>query len=244
MSHIKCNDSLIKWLSLIVSITAVIISVYTCRRHSHQLLEDKQVDAVVEMVQYMQDCRMALFFNSNGFLKHRGKYQIYSLFELSDTTIRSDMDNEKIYFSCQQEFPFDFTSFANNPLIPSTISTILDRYFLLDVDYCSSAVLAKKTSVIISCFQKPDFFTYDEVYKQPRLTEELLLDSLSYDINSGFYFMPNVPALRNFGSFKKCNMELYDAIVNWFHEKGMDNVNIPRNSRLFERKIYRRYEKV
>ena len=49
--------------ALTVSVIAFVFSVYTYNRHQHQLLEDKQIDAVVGLVEYIQECKLAILFS-------------------------------------------------------------------------------------------------------------------------------------------------------------------------------------
>ena len=64
------------------------------------------------------------------------------------------------------------------------------------------------------------------------------LDSVRMDFDDQFITMRHVPALRSFGKLKSNNKELYNLIIKWFHEKGMDNINIPMDSKLYEKRKY------
>lgn len=79
--------------ALLLSIVALGFSVYIYNRHQHQQLEDKQIDAVVELVDYIQNCKLSILFTPQPIEMHKRKeVQVYTFFELADTTIRSDID--------------------------------------------------------------------------------------------------------------------------------------------------------
>lgn len=73
---------------------------------------------------------------------------------------------------------------------------------------------------------------------QKNIESEYGLDIIQPGFDDRFVTYRHVPALRSFGKLKSNNKELYNLIVNWFHDKGMDNVNIPMDSRLFEKRKY------
>ena len=126
-------------LALVVSVIALVFSVYTYNRHQHQQLEDKQIDAVVELVDYIQNCKLSILFTPQPIeMGKRKEVQVYTFFELADTTIRSDMDLAPIFFSTRENLPIDFTPYINNPLIPAEIATKLLDYYLLDAQHQSS----------------------------------------------------------------------------------------------------------
>jgi len=91
--------------ALLLSIVALGFSVYTYNRHQHQLLEDKQIDAVVGLVEYVQECKLAILFTPEPIKMEQKEFQVYTLFELADTTIRSDMNQAPIYFPSGRNCP-------------------------------------------------------------------------------------------------------------------------------------------
>lgn len=231
-------DKWIELLALAVSVFALYFSVQSYRDHQHQLLEDKQIDAVVGLVEYIQECNLAILFTPQSDNKVYKEFQVYTFFELADTTIRSDMDSSPIFFPSKERLPIDFTSYINNPLIPSEIATKLRDYYLLDVQYKSCYDATVKANVFITRFEKPESMRLNNMDFKNNLEKEYGLDTIQPGFWDQFISMRHVPALRNFGQLKKNNKELYNLIVKWFHEKGMDNVNIPMDSRLYEKRRY------
>ena len=73
---------------------------------------------------------------------------------------------------------------------------------------------------------------------QSIVEREYGLDNVRTDFDDQFIKMRHVPALRSFGKLKANNKELYNLIIKWFHDKGMDNVNIPMDSKLYEKRRY------
>ena len=118
--------------ALTVSVIAFVFSVYTYNRHQHQLLADKQIDAVVGLVEYIQECKLVMLFSPEPIKMEQKEFQVYTFFELADTTIRSDMDQAPIYFPADEKLPIDFRPYVNNPLIPSEIAIKLRDYYLLE----------------------------------------------------------------------------------------------------------------
>lgn len=226
-------------LALVVSIIALGFSVFTYNRHQRQLLEDKQIDAVVELVEYIQDCKLSILFTPEAKeIGKRKEVQIYTFFELADTTIRPDMNLAPIFFPTREKLPIDFTPYINNPLIPAEIASKLRDYFLLDVQHQSSYDAAVKFNVLITRFEKPDSMKMNNLDFLKNMEREYGLDKVNSDFDDQFITMRHVPALRSFGKLKANNKELYNLIIKWFHVKGMDNVNIPMDSRLYEKRRY------
>lgn len=229
---------LIDILAFVVSAIALGFSVYTYYRHQHQLLEDKQIDAVVELVGYIQECNLAILFSPQPVNVGKKEFQVYKFFELADTTIRSDMNQAPVYFPSTKNLPIDFTPYITNPLIPSEIATKLRDYYLLDVQHQSSYDAIVMSNVLITRFEKPQSMSMDNLDFQNILEKELGLDNIQPGLGDQFITFRHVPALRSFGRLKSHNKELYNLIISWFHEKGMDNVNIPMDTRLYERRKY------
>lgn len=225
-------------LALVVSIIALGFSYYVYDRHQHQLLEDKQIDAVVGLVDYIQECNLAILFTPQPIDMEKKEFQVYSFFELADTTIRSDMDQAPIYFPSRERLPIDFTPYINNPLIPSEIATKLRDYYLLDVQHQSSYDATVMANVLITRFEKPESMRMNSMDFQNNIEREYGLDNIRPEFGDQFITMRHVPALRTFGRLKANNKELYNLIITWFHDKGMDNVNIPMDSRLYEKRRY------
>ncbi len=224
--------------ALVLSIISIGFSVYTCSRHQHQLLEDKQIDAVVGLVDYIQECKLALLFMPEPINKEKKELQFYTFFELADTTIRSDMDQSPIYFPANEKLSIDFRPYVNNPLIPSEIAKKLRDYFLHDVQYQNSCDVNTMANVFITKFDMPESMKMDSLDFLNKIEREYGLDSIRLDCGNQFITMRHVPALRTFGRLKTKNKELYNLIVKWFHEKGMDNVNIPMDSKMYEKRRY------
>jgi len=226
-------------LALVVSVIALCFSFYTYKRHQHQLLEDKQIDAVVELVDYIQDCKLSILFTPEPIeMEKRKEVQVYTFFELADTTIRSDMDLAPIFFPTRENLPIDFTPYINNPLIPAEIATKLRDYYLLDAQHQSSYDAVVKSNVLITRFEKPESMRMTNLDFLNNMEREYGLDNVNTNFDDQFITMRHVPALRSFGKLKANNKELYNLIIKWFHEKGMDNVNIPMDSRLYEKRRY------
>lgn len=227
-------------LALAFSGIALVFSVYTYNRHQHQLLEDKQIDAVVGLVEYIQECKLAILFTPEPIKMEQKEFQAYTFFELADTTIRSDMNQAPIYFPSREKLPIDFTPYINNPLIPSEIATKLRDYYLLDVQHQSSYDAVVMSNVIITKFVQPESMRMNNLDFQKNIEREYGLDNIQPGFDDRFVTYRHVPALRSFGKLKSSNKELYNLIVKWFHDKGMDNVNLPMDSRLFEKRKYLR----
>lgn len=226
-------------LALVVSIVALCFSCYTYKRHQHQLLEDKQIDAVVGLVEYMQECKLAILFTPEPIeMEKRKEFQVYTFFELADTTIRSDMDQAPLFFSSMEKLPIDFTPYVNDPLIPSEIAKKLRDYYLFDVQHQSSYDAVVKSNVLITRFETPESMRMKNLDLLNNMERDYGLNNVTPDFDDRFITMRHVPAFRSFGKFKANNKELYNLIIKWFHEKGMDNVNIPMDSRLYEKRRY------
>jgi len=225
-------------IALVVSVIALCFSCYAYNRHQHQLLEDKQIDAVVGLVDYIQECKLAILFTPQPIDMEKKEFQVYTFFELADTTIRPDMDQAPIYFPSRERLPIDFTPYINNPLIPSEIATKLRDYYLLDVQHQSSYDAVVKANVLITRFEKPETMRMNSMDFQSIVEKEYGLDNVRTDFDDQFITMRHVPALRSFGKLKANNKELYNLIIKWFHDKGMDNVNIPMDSKLYEKRRY------
>ena len=225
-------------LSLLFSIASFGLSLYVYDRHQYQLLEDKQIDAVVELVDYIQECKLALLFTPEPVDRDKKELQFYTFFELADTTIRTDMDHNPIYLPAGEKLPVDFRPYINNPLIPSKIANKLRDYYRYDVQHQSSYDATVMANVFITRFEVPENMRADSLDFLDKLERKYGLDSARLGYGNQFITMQHVPALRSFGQLKICNNELYNIIVKWFHDKGMDNVNIPMDSRLYEKITY------
>ena len=224
--------------ALTVSVIAFVFSVYTYNRHQHQLLEDKQIDAVVGLVEYIQECKLAILFSPEPIKNEQKEFQVYTFFELADTTIRSDMDQAPIYFPADEKLPIDFRPYVNNPLIPSEIAIKLRDYYLLDVQHQGSYDAVVMSNVIITRFEQPESMRTNNLDFQRIFEREYGLDNIQPGFDDRFVTYRHVPALQSFGKLKSNNKNLYNLIVKWFHDKGMDNVNIPMDSRIFEKRKY------
>lgn len=224
--------------ALTVSVIAFVFSVYTYNRHQHQLLEDKQIDAVVGLVEYIQECKLAILFSPEPIKNEQKEFQVYTFFELADTTIRSDMDQAPIYFPADEKLPIDFRPYVNNPLIPSEIAIKLRDYYLLDVQHQGSYDAVVMSNVIITRFEQPESMRMNNLDFQRIFEREYGLDNIQPGFDDRFVTYRHVPALQSFGKLKSNNKNLYNLIVKWFHDKGMDNVNIPMDSRIFEKRKY------
>lgn len=225
----------------LISVVSLGLSIYTYNKHQYQLLEDKQIDAVVNLVEYIQDCKLSILYNPEPIEFKKRTHYVYTFFELADSTICSDIDSIPIYFLNDENLPFDFRPYINNPLIPSEIAIKLRDYYRYrsEPQSCHDAVV--KSNVIITRFDDREFRNiYDSEYIY-NLEKEYGLDNISVDYEHRFNSFPYVPALSNFREFKAHNKELFDIIANWFVEKGMDNVNIPKNSRLYEQRNDKTY---
>ncbi len=148
------------------------------------------------------------------------------------------MDQAPIYFPSRERLPIDFTPYINNPLIPSEIATKLRDYYLLDVQHQSSYDAVVKANVLITRFEKPETMRMNSMDFQSIVEKEYGLDNVRTDFDDQFITMRHVPALRSFGKLKANNKELYNLIIRWFHDKGMNNVNIPMDSKLYEKRRY------
>ena len=224
--------------ALTVSVIAFVFSVYTYNRHQHQLLEDKQIDAVVGLVEYIQECKLAILFSPEPIKMEQKEFQVYTFFELADTTIRSDMDQAPIYFPADEKLPIDFRPYINNPLIPSEIAIKLRDYYLLDVQHQGSYDAVVMSNVIITRYEQPESMRMNNLDFQRIFEREYGLDNIQPGFDDRFVTYRHVPALQSFGKLKSNNKNLYNLIVKWFHDKGMDNVNIPMDSRIFEKRKY------
>ena len=224
--------------ALTASVIAFVFSVYTYNRHQHQLLEDKQIDAVVGLVEYIQECKLAILLSPEPIKNEQKEFQVYTLFELADTTIRSDMDQAPIYFPADEKLPIDFRPYVNNPLIPSEIAIKLRDYYLLDVQHQGSYDAVVMSNVIITRFEQPESMRTNNLDFQRIFEREYGLDNIQPGFDDRFVTYRHVPALQSFGKLKSNNKNLYNLIVKWFHDKGMDNVNIPMDSRIFEKRKY------
>lgn len=231
-------DKWIELLALAVSAFALYFSVQSYRDHQHQLLEDKQIDAVVGLVEYIQECKLGILFNPEPIRMEKREFQVYTFFELVDTTIRSDMDHAHILFPSVGKLPIDFTSYINNPLIPEEIATKLRDYYRLDFIHQSSYDATVAENVLITRFEMPNSMRMNSLDFQTNFEKEYGLDNITPDFKDDFVVMRHVPAFHSFGRLKVNNRELYNIIIKWFHNKGMDNVNIPMDSRLYEKKKY------
>lgn len=231
-------DKWIDILALVISIVALCFSYYVYERRQHQIMEDKQIDAVVGLVDYIQECKLSLLFTPEPINREKKELQFYSFFELADTTIRSDMDQAPIYFPADEKLPIDFSPYVNNPLIPSEIAIKLRDYYLHDVQYQSSYDAIMMANVLITKFNMPESMKMDSLNFQKKILNKYALDSIRLDFGDQFVTMRHVPALRTFGRLKSKNKELYGIIVKWFHDKGMDNVNIPMDSKVYEKRKY------
>lgn len=224
--------------AFVLSFIAFGFSIYTYNMHQHQLLEDKQIDAVVGLVEYIQERKLGILFTPEPIERDKKEFQIYTFFELADTTIRSDMNQAPIYFPSTEKLPFDFTPYINNPLIPSEIAIKLRDYYLLDVQHQGSYDAVVMSNVLIRRFEKPDSMRMNNLDFQNQIEQKYGLNNIQPGFDDRFVTYRHVPALRSFGQLKSNNKELYNLIVKWFHNKGMDNVNIPIDARLYEKRKY------
>ena len=224
-------------ITIAISSVALVFSIFVFCNHQHQLLEDKQIDAILGLIDYIQNCKLTIRFTLHTTEEEdKEEFQIYTFFELADTTIRSDMNQAPIYFPSKEWLPIDFTPYINNPLIPSEIATKLRDYYHFDVQHQSSYDATVMDNVIITRFQEPHNMrmNHEEILKD--LEHKYNLDSITLEYGDQFVTMQHIPAFRTFGQLKTSNKELYDLIIKWFNDKGMDNVNLPIDARLYEKK--------
>ena len=207
--------------ALTVSVIAFVFSVYTYNRHQHQLLEDKQIDAVVGLVEYIQECKLAILFSPEPIKNEQKEFQVYTFFELADTTIRSDMDQAPIYFPADEKLPIDFSPYVNNPLIPSEIAIKLRDYYLLDVQHQGSYDAVVMSNVIITRFEQPESMRTNNLDFQRIFEREYGLDNIQPGFDDRFVTYRHVPALQSFGKLKSNNKNLYNLIVKWLTTLSM-----------------------
>lgn len=207
--------------ALTVSVIAFVFSVYTYNRHQHQLLEDKQIDAVVGLVEYIQECKLAILFSPEPIKNEQKEFQVYTFFELADTTIRSDMDQAPIYFPADEKLPIDFRPYVNNPLIPSEIAIKLRDYYLLDVQHQGSYDAVVMSNVIITRFEQPESMRINNLDFQRIFEREYGLDNIQPGFDDRFVTYRHVPALQSFGKLKSNNKNLYNLIVKWLTTLSM-----------------------
>ena len=207
--------------ALTVSVIAFVFSVYTYNRHQHQLLEDKQIDAVVGLVEYIQECKLAILFSPEPIKNEQKEFQVYTFFELADTTIRSDMDQAPIYFPADEKLPIDFRPYVNNPLIPSEIAIKLRDYYLLDVQHQGSYDAVVMSNVIITRFEQPESMRTNNLDFQRIFEREYGLDNIQPGFDDRFVTYRHVPALQSFGKLKSNNKNLYNLIVKWLTTLSM-----------------------
>lgn len=207
--------------ALTVSVIAFVFSVYTYNRHQHQLLEDKQIDAVVGLVEYIQECKLAILFSPEPIKNEQKEFQVYTFFELADTTIRSDMDQAPIYFPADEKLPIDFRPYVNNPLIPSEIAIKLRDYYLLDVQHQGSYDAVVMSNVIITRFEQPESMRMNNLDFQRIFEREYGLDNIQPGFDDRFVTYRHVPALQSFGKLKSNNKNLYNLIVKWLTTLSM-----------------------
>ena len=207
--------------ALTVSVIAFVFSVYTYNRHQHQLLEDKQIDAVVGLVEYIQECKLAILFSPEPIKNEQKEFQVYTFFELADTTIRSDMDQAPIYFPADEKLPIDFRPYVNNPLIPSEIAIKLRDYYLLDVQHQGSYDAVVMSNVIITRFEQPESMRMNNLDFQRIIEREYGLDNIQPGFDDRFVTYRHVPALQSFGKLKSNNKNLYNLIVKWLTTLSM-----------------------
>ena len=207
--------------ALTVSVIAFVFSVYTYNRHQHQLLEDKQIDAVVGLVEYIQECKLVMLFSPEPIKMEQKEFQVYTFFELADTTIRSDMDQAPIYFPADEKLPIDFRPYVNNPLIPSEIAIKLRDYYLLDVQHQSSYDAVVMSNVIITRFEQPESMRINNLDFQRIFEREYGLDNIQPGFDDRFVTYRHVPALQSFGKLKSNNKNLYNLIVKWLTTLSM-----------------------
>ena len=148
------------------------------------------------------------------------------------------MDQAPIYFPADEKLPIDFRPYVNNPLIPSEIAIKLRDYYLLDVQHQGSYDAVVMSNVIITRFEQPESMRTNNLDFQRIFEREYGLDNIQPGFDDRFVTYRHVPALQSFGKLKSNNKNLYNLIVKWFHDKGMDNVNIPMDSRIFEKRKY------
>ena len=207
--------------ALTVSVIAFVFSVYTYNRHQHQLLEDKQIDAVVGLVEYIQECKLAILFSPEPIKNEQKEFQVYTFFERADTTIRSDMDQAPIYFPADEKLPIDFRPYVNNPLIPSEIAIKLRDYYLLDVQHQGSYDAVVMSNVIITRFEQPESMRTNNLDFQRIFEREYGLDNIQPGFDDRFVTYRHVPALQSFGKLKSNNKNLYNLIVKWLTTLSM-----------------------
>ena len=172
-------------------------------------------------MEYIQECKLAILFSPEPIKNEQKEFQVYTLFELADTTIRSDMDQAPIYFPADEKLPIDFRPYVNNPLIPSEIAIKLRDYYLLDVQHQGSYDAVVMSNVIITRFEQPESMRMNNLDFQRIFEREYGLDNIQPGFDDRFVTYRHVPALQSFGKLKSNNKNLYNLIVKWLTTLSM-----------------------
>ncbi len=214
-------------LSLLISLSALGLSIYTCDRHDKQLVEEKQVDAMIELVEYIQNNQMVFYLTTSVLMNpnQNDSTKLATLFELADSTYRKDLDRFPLQFFARTPIPLDFNKFIFNPLIPSEITQVLKEYLIRDGEYHYEFYPTFDHVILVEGHSRFDSLGVPSVPTQKEFIEHHKIDDFEKN-DSIRYYRLNSHAFSNFGNFKRSNKKLYDAIRVWFNEHKIDNVNV------------------
>lgn len=226
------RDTKIAVFSLIVSIVTFFFTAYQYNRRNTDSIESKQIDVVTDLVRHIETTFIQTDLinrSEHGWSNIGSQLDARNLFGLTEESFLNDVDTCKIIFRYEEHNPVSYYNYVLNPLLPKKIA---DKLYELQA-YDSN-------DVIIDSIQGYYFIFRDWTRVVNQFAEQDSILEHGGDVPEskklispeGFYYTDG--PLKDWKSFKKYNYELYNIIVEWLNDHGVEDVNVRKDKNLTE----------
>lgn len=221
------NTSTYNTISVIFAILSLCLSIFTNCRVNHQLVEEKQIDAMIELVEYIQNNQLCIYTTTDPLVNpmQDDSVKFATIFELTDIQYRKELDSFNLYFATGQNTPLNFNRFIFNPIIPIEVRHVLENYIVRDSEYYHELIPAIDHFILIENINEYDTLGVPHL----TTTDEVSTRHEFFNIkgkNTPRFYTLKTPAFSNFGSFKRSNKKLFDVICSWFSKHNIDNIKL------------------
>lgn len=200
-------------VSLMIAIASLCLSLYTFTSYLNQQAKSKQLDAVIEIVEYIYQNPISIWaYNANEDGSSSGIKYVVSFFELY---ILDYIPGEsKVLFWADQPYPITFTKFVNNPLVPKQIADIMTNFYSY-----SAGIYSNPTFQELAPFVLLSNLPYEE-------SQILNQEIDSTNSNNRLNTFPGASAYKSWKDFVEYSKDLKYALKFWLIKNGVKDVNI------------------
>ncbi|MBP9028251.1 MAG: hypothetical protein KBG14_00725 [Bacteroidales bacterium] len=207
----------IQIVGLLVSIGTLFIAWLIMNNFQKQELSLKQLEKVIELIEYINNHRIGFLFGRTGSNMYTGDFIEMTLFEIKNIKFNDkDFLAERILLNESTKGIIETSKFVNNPLLPKEISDELKNFdsqigsavHISDIDEeCKSAKELK--AVIINSNVNCNFHIFNKENDEKPI-----------------YFAYDAFSCIDWNNFKECSLSLERSIRSWLIKHKINNIKL------------------